>query len=230
MTFVLVAVLGALAELGLLLFVPAVAAPPPIRLRARLALLQHPGIVVTLGLTIFSLMGIFTVYTYLALLFQHITHLGGTGISSLFLVIGVASVVGNAFGGYGADRWGPVRTIVVSLVITGIALVVLPLAAISVLGAAAALIVWGVAAWMFTAPQQHRLLALTPKTPGVILSLNSSATYIAMGGGAAIGGVVLHFAPVSALGWIGGLCEVIALGVLVLSTHLHRPRIAQLDC
>ena len=148
MTFVLVAVLGALAAFGILLFFPVVATPPPLRLRARLALFQQPRIVVTFGLTILSLMGTFTVYTYLALIFQHITHLGGPGISGLFLVFGGASVVGNIFGGYGADQWGPVRTLVVSLASAGIALVVLPLAAISVLGAAAALIVWGGAAWM----------------------------------------------------------------------------------
>jgi hypothetical protein len=76
---------------------------------------------------------------------------------------------GNVFGGYGADHWVPVRTIVISLASSDIALVVLPLAAISVLGAAAALIVWGSAAWMFTAPQQHRLLALAPESLAVIL-------------------------------------------------------------
>jgi hypothetical protein len=55
--------------------------------------------------------------------------------------------------------------------------------------------------------------------------LNASASYVGMGGGAAIGGVVLHAASVSALGWIGGVCEVLALVVLALSTHLHRKRI-----
>lgn len=224
MTFVLVAVLGALAALGILFFLPAVATFPPIRLRARLALVQQPRIVVMFGLTILSLMGTFTVYPYLALLFQHITHLGGTGISSLFLVFGVASVVGNVFGGYCADHGGPVRTIAVSLATAGIALVVLPLAAISVLGAAAALIVWGAAAWMFTAPQQHRLLALAPESPAMILSLNASASYVGMGSGAAIGGLVLHAASLSALGWTGGLCEVLALIVLFLSMLLHRTR------
>lgn len=223
-TFVLVAALSALAASGILLFFPMVAAPPPVRLRARLALFQHPQIVVTLSLTIFALMGTFTVYTYLALLFQHITHLGGTGISSLFLVFGVASVVGNFYGGYGADRWDPVRTMVVSLAIAGIALIVLPLAATSFVSAAAILIVWGGAGWMFTAPQQHRLLALASEAPAVILSLNASATYVGMGSGAAIGGLVLHVASVSALGWVGGLCEIFALALLFLSTHLYRKR------
>ena len=226
MTFVLVAVLGALAACGILLFFPVVGTPLPIRLRARLALFQQPRIVVALGLTVLSLLGLFTVYPYLALLFQRITHVGGPGISALFLVFGVASVVGNVLGGYGADRWGSVRTIVVSLAIAGIALVVLPLAASSSLGAAVALIILGSAVWMFTAPQQQRLLALAPESPAVILSLNASASYLGMGSGAAIGGLVLHVASVSALGWVGGVCELLALVVLLLSSHLHRKRAA----
>jgi predicted MFS family arabinose efflux permease len=79
---------------------------------------------------------------------------------------------------------------------------------------------------MFTAPQQYRLLALARESPAVILSLNASASYVGMGSGAALGGLVLHAASVSALGWVGGVCEVLALGVLVLSTHLHRKRAA----
>ena len=223
MTFVLVAVMGALAACGILLFFPVVATPPPVRLRARLALFEQPRIIVTLGLTALSLMGIFTVYPYLALLFQHITHVGGTGISALLLVFGGASTAGNVFGGYGADQWGPVRMMVLSLAIAGIALVVLPLAATSILGAVVALIVWGSAAWMFTAPQQHRLLALAPESPSVILSLNASASYVGMGSGAAIGGLVLQAASLPALGWVGGVCEVLALVVLILE-HASPPQ------
>ena len=55
MTFVLVTVLGVLAALGILFCLPVVATPPPIRLRARLALFQQARIVVAFGLTILSL-------------------------------------------------------------------------------------------------------------------------------------------------------------------------------
>jgi MFS transporter, DHA1 family, inner membrane transport protein len=227
MTFVLVAVLATLAAVGILLFFPEVASPAPISLGARLALLQNRQIVITLGLSILCLMGGFTVYTYLAAILQHITHLTGTGISSMLFVYGLASVVGNVLGGYGADRWGAVRTIVISLVTLGTALLALSLTASSVLGTAVTLLVWGIAAWMFIAPQQHRLLAMAPESPSVILSLNSSAVYLGIGSGAAAGGFVLHVASLSTLGWVGGWCQVLALGLLFLSTHLPSKRRAE---
>jgi predicted MFS family arabinose efflux permease len=227
MTFVLVAVLATLAAVGILLFFPGVASPAPISLGARLVLLQNRQIVITLGLSILCLMGGFTVYTYLATILQHITHLAGTGISSMLFVYGLASVVGNVLGGYGADRWGAVRSILISLVTLGGALVALPLAASSVFGAAATLLVWGIAAWMFIAPQQHRLLAMAPESPSVILSLNASAIYLGIGSGAAAGGFVLHAASLSTLGWVGGWCEVLALGLLFLSTLLPSKRTAE---
>ncbi len=222
MTFGLVAVLGMLAALGILLFFPAVASPPPLRLHARLAPLQNPQVIIALSLTTLWILGGFMVYIYLALLLQHITHLGGTGISSLLLVLGLASVVGNALGGHGADRWGATRTIAISLAVLAVTLAVFPLAAISVFGATVALLVWGVAAWMLSAPQQHRLLALVPESPSAILSLNGSATYFGQAGGAVIGGLVLHAASLSAMGWVGGVCEIIALGMLLLSTQSER--------
>jgi DHA1 family inner membrane transport protein len=227
MTFVLVAVLATLAAVGILLFFPGVASPAPISLGTRLAPLQNRQIVITLGLTFLCYMGGFTVYTYLAAILQHMTHLGGTGISSMLFLFSLASIMGNVLGGYGADRWGAVRTIVISLVTLSGALVALSLAASSVLGAVAVLLVWGVAVWMFMAPQQHRLLAMSPESPSVILSLNASAIYLEMGGGAAAGGFVLHAASLSTLGWVSGWCQVLALGLLFLSTHLPGKRTAE---
>ncbi len=80
---------------------------------------------------------------------------------------------------------------------------------------------------MFIAPQQHRLLAMAPESSSVILSLNASAIYLGMGGGAAAGGFVLHAASLSTLGWVGGWCQVLALGLLFLSTLLPSKRTAE---
>jgi DHA1 family putative efflux transporter-like MFS transporter len=160
--------------------------------------------------------------TYLGLLLQNITHLNGTGIGVMFLLFGLAGVLGNALGGYGADRWGPVRTLALSLSVFTIALLALPLAAVSVPGTALMLAVCGVSGWMFIPPQQHRLIAFSPEVPGLILSLNSSAIYFGIGGGAAIGGLVLHFAPVTMLSWVGSAWVLIALCVLFLSARLVR--------
>lgn len=138
----------------------------------------------------------------------------------MFLLFGLTSVLGNGIGGYGADRWGTVRTMAFSALLVGLALLALPFAAISVPGAALAIAVWGVAGWLGVPPQQSRLIALAPEVPGEILSLSVSALYFGTASGAALGGLALHFAPVALLGWVGSGGYLIALAVLFWSVRL----------
>ena len=220
MTFVLIAVLSAIAFVGVLMLFPTIANPPTVALRTRLALLRRPALLLTLLTTTFGMIGAFTVYTYLGPLLQQITHLNGAGISGMFLLFGLASMLGNVIGGYSADRWGTVRTVVLGVLLLGLALFMLPFAATLFLGAALAIAVWGVAGWMLTPPQQSRLIAQAPDVPGVVLSLNGSAIYLGSATGAALGGVVLHFAPIAVLGWVGSAWELIALGAVLWSAYL----------
>jgi len=129
-------------------------------------------------------------------------------------------VLGNGIGGYGADRWGTTRTMTVSALLVGLALLALPLVAFSIPAAALALAVWGVAGWLNMPSQQSRLIALAPEVPSEILSLSVSALYIGTASGSALGGLVLRFAPVTSLGWVGCGGYVIALAVLFWSVRL----------
>lgn len=225
-TFWLVVALGVVAALGVLALFPEIANPPATPLRERFGLLRQPRILSALSLTMVALAGVFTVYTYVAPLLLHVTHLSGTGISGMLLLFGVAGVAGNALGGQGADRWGALRTIVPAVAIVAVALVILPFAAVSALGAGLMLLIWGLAGWTFTPAQQYRLLALAPTQPGVILSLNASAIYLGIGLGAAVGGVVLQTGSFVLLGLTGGLWQVAALGVLLVGALTIRRRAA----
>jgi predicted MFS family arabinose efflux permease len=222
MTFVLIAVLGALAAAGVLAFLPDVARPPATGLLERLALLKRPRIVAVLLISVLGILGAFTVYTYLAPVLEQMTHLPATAVSLMLLLSGVATVVGNIAGGYSTDRWGPVPTLIAGITTLVIIFTALPMLAPSLLGAAAFIVFWGLAGAVFVPAQQHRLLSLSSNTPGVVLSLNSSATYLGIGGGAALGGLVLDHIGLSALGWVGGGCLALALGMLFLSLWSHK--------
>lgn len=220
MTFLLLALLSALALVGVLVFFPPLASPPAIGLRTRLTLLRRPVLLVTLFYSTCGGAGGFTLYTYLGPLLQQRTHLTGAGISSMFLLFGLTSVLGNAIGGYGADRWGTIRTMTISALLVGLALLAFPFAAISFLGTALAIAIWGFAGWLGGPSQQSRLIALAPEVPGEILSLSVSALYFGTASGAALGGLVLHFAPVTLLGPVGSGGYVVALAVLFWSVRL----------
>lgn len=221
MTFLLIALLSALAFVGVLAFFPTIANPPIVGLRTRLGLLRRPIVIVTLVFVTFTAGGAFTIYTYLGPLLQERTHLDSTGISSMFLIYGLACMVGNAIGGYSADRWGTIRCMVLAALLVALALFALPFTAISFAGAALAITLWGIAAWCGGPAQQSRLISLAPEVSGELLSINVSAIYIGTAGGAALGGLTLLFAPLTALGWVGGSCELVALALALLSTRLE---------
>lgn len=187
MTFVLIATLSALALVGVLALFPTVANPPAITLSTRLALLRKPTVFVTLLVTLACIVGNFTVYTYLGPLLQQVTHLNGVGISSVFFLFGLVGLLGNAIGAYSIDRWGAVRTIVPCVVVVGLAFLTLSLAATSFLLVAVAIAMWSIAGTTILPAQQHRLIALSPDGPGVVLSLNSSAIYLGSAGGGCSG-------------------------------------------
>lgn len=222
LTFGLIALVSGLAFLGILLLFPPIENPPRIGLGARLALLRQPVLLVTLLNTFPWVLGYFTVYTYLSQMLQEITHLDGTGISSMFLLFGVAGVAGNALAGYSTDRWGAVRTLVLASCIIGVILCIFPYVATSLAVAAALILVWGVCDSTIIPPQQHRLLALTSAIPGVVLSLNTAVIYLSSAGGAALGGLLIHFTSLATLGWVSGACQFVALGLLFWSVRLTR--------
>jgi len=74
----------------------------------------------------------------------------------------------------------------------------------------------GAAAWAVATPNNHRLTALAPALPGVVISLNSSGIYLGQALGAAAGGLLLdHQLTPDLLPLVGA-----ALGVVALTAHL----------
>ena len=220
MTFVMIAALSATALVGVLVLFPTVANPPAITLNTRLALLRKPTVFVTLLVTLTCIIGNFTVYTYLGPLLQQVTHLNSVGVSGVFFLYGLVGLLGNALGAYSIDRWGAVRTLVPCVVVLGVAFLTLSLAAALFLAVVVAIVMWSIVGTTILPAQQHRLIALSPEGPGVVISLNSSAIYLGSAGGAALGGLTLRFMPLTTLGWIGSGWELIALVVLLWSVWL----------
>src|SRR6266508_1118333 len=146
-TLVFVALLSALALLGVLLLFPHVAAPMAVPLRARLAFLKRPNLLMALVHTLLMLIGIQIVATYNRPLLPQFAHLDEVMVSAVLLLFGVAGVVGGVVGGYSVDRWGSIRTLVGGLIPLAAALLLLPWTAITLLGAALTLMAWGMAGW-----------------------------------------------------------------------------------
>ncbi|HEX5974105.1 MAG TPA: MFS transporter, partial [Rubrobacteraceae bacterium] len=229
MTFVMVAVLGVIALLGIRALLPDVESPPVVGFRDRVDALGRPAVLIALCLTTLGLMGAFVVFTYVGPLLARITGFGGAGVSGLLFLFGVAAIFGNSLGGRGADRFAYARLMTVILILLSLALlgfsalVMLSGSALAFGGTLAVLALWGVAGFALVPLQQYRVVQLAPQTRNVALSLNASAIYLGQGAGAGLGALALGYGSLATLGWTGSLCILAALAVLLLTSREKRP-------
>jgi predicted MFS family arabinose efflux permease len=222
-TFLFVALLSVLAVMGVLAFFPRVAAPSVVSLHARLAFLKQPSLLVALIHTFLMLAGMQIIGTYNRPLVQQLAHLDDVAVSGQLLLFGLAGVGGGILGGYSADRWGSIRTLLAGLAALSATLFLAPWTATTPLGAALTLGVWGLAGWALIPAQQHRLVAFAPEAAGIVLSLNSSALYLGISVGSALGSVLIQNTNLTILCWIAAAWEAGTL-VLVLWTSRARTR------
>ncbi len=230
MTFVMVALLGAVAAVGIRTL-PRVETPPVVSFGERVETLRQPALLAALSLTALGLMGAFVLFTYISPLLAEITGFGGVGVSGLLFLFGVSAIFGNSLGGYGADHIGYARLAATVLVLLFFALLAFSFlvfssgSALAIPGALIALAVWGVAGFAFTPLQQYRVAQLAPRVRNVALSLNASAIYLGQGVGAGLGALALDYGSLGALGWVGAICVALAL-VLLLGTASKSPEVA----
>ena len=227
MSFVLVAVLAVLAAVGVRALLPAVENPQTEGLVRRLAVVGRPAVLVAVSITALGVGAGFVVLTYVRPLLEKLTDFGGGGIGGMLLLFGLASVAGTALGGYAADRWGYVTSVVPILVVLVISLLSFSLLSVleagslfAVLGTGAALVAWSVVGFALIPLQQYRLIGVAPEEGNEVLSLNASAIYLGQGLGAGLGSAVLGHLSLAALGWAGALCAALALILLLLGIRL----------
>ncbi|SHE72639.1 MFS transporter [Streptoalloteichus hindustanus] len=208
----MVTALGVLATVG-------TAVVPPVRLpavdlRTRLLVLRRPGVPSTLLVTMATMAAAFSVYTYIAELLSPVA--AGGVLSLLLFVYGAAGVVGNAVAGRLTDRHGSRPVLLVALVSLTVMMALWPVGREHIALAPVLLALWGVFGWMFTIPQQHRLIESAPEAAPVALGWNSSALYAGTAAGSLLGGSVLDLAGPAWLGPCAALGSALALAVVLL--------------
>jgi predicted MFS family arabinose efflux permease len=204
---------------------PVVPSPGAASLKDRLSFLRRPVILCGLLTTLLWGTAVFSVYTYIADLYSGLGA-GGRTISLVLLVGGIAGFFGVSLGGYAADKIGSARTIALALAVLAVTL-----AAMSMLYSAAdsegvlaagmaAVALYGISSYAFNPAQQHQLIGWSGRSTGIVLSLNASAIYLGSASGAFLGGVVLKYASVAMLGYLGGMASLLALILFGVSRRL----------
>ncbi|MEU0686585.1 MFS transporter [Streptomyces uncialis] len=215
-----VAALSVLALIGLRLLVPArVSAPAPEGLRARLAPLRDRRVLAVLATTLVGFTAIYLPYTYIAVVLEPATGGSGDRLAVLMFTLGVVGTLGNIAAGRLADRFGGRSVVALALLWMTGALLLFPLTTGAFPSALLMIVVYGVAAFAITSPQQHRLITLDPASASVLVSLNAAILYLAIAMSGAVGAV--------GIGWAGArglplIAAGLAVAALLLSEWGHR--------
>jgi len=221
-TMAFVAALGAVAGLGVWVFLTDVPLPPAVALSKRLAPLADVRFGLTLATTFLGLTGIFTVYTYFAVVFDRA--IGGSAVvlGALLVLWGAAGTFANLVSGRLIDRIGSRKVILTMLTVLAIDSALMPWSSRELWTAVPAIVIWGAAGWGLLVPQQHRLVGLAPSIAPVLLGLNTAGSFFGISAAGVVGAVGIRVLGAHDLGIIGAGLAVIALIV----AELARTRIA----
>lgn len=189
-TFVVVAILGALAAAAIAIAIPAQGAEEPKSVRSQLAAFRNPQLIASLVITTLGWVGFMTFYGYIAPIAENVAGFARPSLTWILVVIGLGLVLGNALGGKTADKnlsaslIGWPAAMIASLIVVG-------LVATQPYLFVAAAFVFGVVSFANVPPMQMRVMKNGGDAPELAATANISAFNIANALGGVIGGVVV---------------------------------------
>ncbi|KAF0813850.1 Inner membrane transport protein YdhP [Andreprevotia sp. IGB-42] len=226
-TFLAVALLGVIAFIASMLFVPAkLAHNKPASVLQQLQVLKQPRLLLVYAMTAVGYGGTFVAFTFLAPILQQVSGFSAGAVSLVLLVYGVSVAVGNVWGGRLADRRGPISAL--KIIFAGLAAVlfVLTFTAPHAWLALTTILIWGAFAFGNVPGLQVYVVQQAehhaPHAVDVASGLNIAAFNLGIAAGAWGGGLIVAHAGLLHTPWVGGLIVLGALALTTLSGRLDR--------
>jgi MFS transporter, DHA1 family, inner membrane transport protein len=222
-----IAAVSTVALVLLLTTLPRLAIAPGVKIADRFRVLANARILSIISVGTLATGAGILVYTYIALVLASVAHVTGATLTYALLTWGVGASVGAFGSGWLTDRYGPNRTLVLAIAAMAVALLALGYAASAVV-VFPLMLIGGAASWSINAPLNHRLTGLAPALPAVVISFNSSGTYLGQAVGALSGGLLLSVhSTATTLCLVGAAGAAITLGVQLVSSTGTRVRSTQ---
>jgi len=226
-TFLAVSLLGVIAFIGSLLFVPRdIQHSKLASIVQQLAVLKQPRLLLVYAMTAVGYGGTFIAFTFLAPILQEISGFGEGAVSLVLLVYGVSVAVGNIWGGKLADRRGPISALKLIFTLLAAVLFALTFTAANPWLALATVLLWGAVAFgnvpglqVYVVRQAEQY---TPNAVDVASGLNIAAFNLGIAGGAWLGGHIVASMGLIHTAWIGSLVVLGALALTFWSGRLDR--------
>ena len=189
-TFWVVTLIGVVALIGLLRFLPSNREDAKLDMVAELSALKGAGIWLSLSMTALFAASMFTLFTYIAPLLGDVTGISPRGVTYTLLLIGLGLTVGNIIGGKLADRRLG-ATLVGVFAAMAVVSTALSWTAVAVIPTEITLFLWAAAAFAAVPALQINVVTFGKSAPNLVSTLNISAFNVGNALGAWIGGTVI---------------------------------------
>lgn len=223
-TLGLVGVLAALFAAGVWMQIPPKLFVAPMDRSAWKALFANTPLLLAISVTAIQALGMFTIFSYMALLLKDFIGATPTAISLMFLCFGITGVIGNFLGARVMDHIGPMRVGVMAMGCMLTAITLWPLTRGSLPVAVILTLVWGLGCFAVNGAQQARLVSMAPQLASASVSLNSSAIYLGQATGAFIGGVIVTAQGTANLSFYSAVPMAVAIAVSLYASALCNRR------
>lgn len=191
----------------------------PLSLAAWKAALTDPLILAVLLVTLLSMSGQMTVFSYIAPILTQGFAGGPETVSVAFAVAGIFGVVGNAIASRTVGSLGISRVIAIAIgcLVAGLGLFAASFGTIAFALAGVAL--WGLGSFSSNSLQQSRLVAIAPALAAATIALNTSVVYLGQAVGAGLGGWLIAGGAKPVIAWTA--CG-LAMAALLVSITASR--------
>lgn len=215
--FIMISILTLVSMAGVFFFLERMAPKPSIPIRMQLRTLKNRKILFAQATSFVMLTGHLTLYGYLTPFLKMKLGLDGTWVSIVYLIFGIAAVVGGGIGGFLADRFGSKRTIISVIIFFAVSMLSIPYTTFSLPLFLILMVIWSMLSWAITPAMQSYLIELSPETSDIQQTLNNSAVHVGIAFGSFIGGIVIEQTSVEFNPTVGGVLVLISLGTAALS-------------
>jgi DHA1 family inner membrane transport protein len=220
-TFWAVCIIGLVAFVALLIWVPEVRQPRRMRLKREVTALSHPQVLLAMATSTICSAALFSVFTYITPLLETVAGISPHGVSIALLLFGVGITLGNLAGGRAAD-WRLMTSIVVMLCMLVVVQAAFTWTSHNAVPAVITMMIWGALAFGVCSPLQMRVVDQGRAAPSLASTLNQSAFNLGNAIGASFGGLMVSAGVGYArLPWLGSGLSALALIVILYALWLE---------
>ncbi|MFW2433867.1 MFS transporter [Staphylococcus cohnii] len=221
MTFIIISIIGALALIGIIIFVPMKKETVKSSVLNELKILKEKRLWLTLAVTLFGFSSVFAYFTYISTVLIDVSHVQENLISYLLIIFGIGVTLGNVVGGKLAD-WNLNKALKMIFSAFILYFILLYFVQMNGLLMVAGIFFFGLIGFSMSPSLQYKSTLISQDAPTLASTLNQSAFNLGNALGAFIGGVVVTNLSVASLSLIAPILTLIGLIFLFINIAVEK--------